>query len=198
MMRALRAVGRLRVTGKNRARPTTLALLILLCGCHGRDQVEDPERAQDDLCSRRWWRDVTEAEVAAVVRVRGISVDAACDEEGNTPVHLALSEAGILSEGGFLGAAVLVRTGADLFAANRAGESALTLAESRFERMLTRWDADLQKLCHRVDVMDQAVQRERWENSMYYLVRTHSGLETLEEVRARTNARRERLPDCAA
>ena len=32
---------------------------------------------------------------------------------------------------------------------------------------------------------------------MYYLVRTDSGLETLEEVRARTNARRERPPDCA-
>ena len=37
--------------------------------------------------------------------------------------------------------------------------------------------------------MDEAVQRERWENSLYYLVRTDSGLETLDEVRERTNAR---------
>ena len=86
--------------------------------------------------------------------------------------------------------------GADLYAVNGAGESAMTLAEGRFQRMLARWDADMEKLCHGVDVMDEAVQRERWENSLYYLIRTDSGLETLEEVRARTNARREQLPSC--
>ena len=87
-------------------------------------------------------------------------------------------------------------SGADLFAVNRAGESAVTLAEGRFQRMLARWDRDLERLCQGVDVMDEAVQRERWENSLYYLVRTDSGLETLDEVRERTNARRERLPSC--
>ena len=73
----------------------------------------------------------------------------------------------------------------------------MTLAEERFQRLLARWDHDFEKLCDGVDVLDDAVERERWENSLYYLLRTDSGLETLEEVRARTNARRERLPNCA-
>ena len=146
---------------------------------------------------REWWRDVTAADVEAAVRAHRIGVDAACDEAGNRPVHLALSVEGILSEDGFHGAAALIRAGAELSAVNGAGESAVTLAERRFQRMLTRWDADLAKLCRGVDALDEAVRRERWENSMYYLVRTDSGLETLEEVRTRTNARREKPPDCA-
>lgn len=178
-------------------RPATFMFVILLCGCQGWGREEGIAQAEARLCSRQWWRDVTAAEVEATLRVHGVSVNAACDEEHNRPVHLALSVDGILSEGGFLGTAVLVRAGANLWAVNEVGESAVTLAERRFQRMLTRWGADLEKLCRRVDVMDQAVQRERWENSMYYLVRTDSGLETLEEVRARTNARRERPPDCA-
>ena len=178
-------------------RPATFMFVILLCGCKGSGREEHIAPAQDRLCSREWWRDVTAAEVEATLRVQGVGVNTACDEENNKPVHVALSVDEILSEGGFHGTAILLRAGADLSAVNEAGESAVTLAERRFQRMLTRWDADLEKLCRRVDVMDQTVQRERWENSMYYLVRTDSGLETLEEVRARTNARRERPPDCA-
>ena len=178
-------------------RPATFMFVILLCGCQGRGREEGISQAQDQLCSRGWWRDVTATEVEATLRVQGVSVNAACDDEDNKPAHLALSVEGILSESGFHGTAILVRAGADLSAVNEAGESAVSLAERRFQRMLRRWDADLEKLCRRVDVMEQTVQRERWENSMYYLVRTDSGLETLEEVRARTNARRERPPDCA-
>lgn len=187
----------MRVTGRRMVRPATFIFVILLCGCQGSGREEGIAQPQDRLCSREWWRDVAAAEVEATLRVPGVGVNAACDEENNKPVHLALSVDGILSEGGFHGTAILVRAGADLSAVNEAGESAVTLAERRFQRMLTRWDVDLEKLCRRVDVMDQTVQRERWENSMYYLVRTDSGLETLEEVRARTNARRERPPDCA-
>ncbi len=173
-----------------------LALSILLCVSCDRDQRRS-ENARDDLCSRSWWRDVARPEVVQTGRTHGVGLNAVCDNEGNTPLHLALSAEGILSEDGFYAIAEIARSGADLFAVNMAGESAVTLAEARFQRMLARWDRDMQKLCEDVDVMDQAVQRERWENSLYYLVRTDSGLETLEEVRARTNARRERLPGCA-
>lgn len=175
-------------------RVPTFVFFVLLCACQGPE--ESPRPALHELCSRGWWRNATQAEVEATVRSHGGSVNAACDERGNRPVHLALSVEGILSEDGFRGTAMLIRAGAELSAVNRAGESAVTLAEARFRRMLARWDAAVEKLCRGIDVMDQAVQRERWENSMYYLVRTDSGLETLEEVRTRTNARRERPPDC--
>ena len=175
-------------------RLATFLLFALLCACQGWE--EGLGRAQHELCSREWWRNAAEAEVEATVRSHGDSVNAACDDQGNRPVHLALSVEGILSEDGFHGTAMLIRAGAELSAVNRAGESAVTLAEDRFRHMLARWDAAVEKLCQGIDVMDQAVQRERWENSIYYLVRTDSGLETLEEVRTRTNARRERPPDC--
>ena len=178
-------------------RRAMFAVVVLLCGCHGQRQEGGVGQAHDDLCSREWWRDVTAAEVETTVRAHGIGVDAACDEAGNRPVHLALSVEGILSENGFHGTAALIRAGAELSAVNGAGESAVTLAERRFQRMLMRWDADVAQLCRGVDVLDEAVRRERWENSMYYLVRTDAGLETLEEVRTRTNARREKPPDCA-
>ena len=178
-------------------RPVTLvALSVLLCVSCDRDHRR-LENVRDDLCSRGWWRDVTRPEVVQRAQAYGVRPNAVCDDDRNTPLHLALSAEGILSENGFYTIAAIVRSGADLFAVNTAGESALTLAEGRFRRMLARWDRDMEKLCEDVDVMDQAVQRERWENSLYYLVRTDSGLETLEEVRERTNARRERLPGCA-
>ena len=183
--------------GKGTAvRPVVLALSILLCISCDRDHRR-PENVRDDLCSSSWWRDVARAEVVQRAQAYGVSLNAVCDDEGNTPLHLALSAEGILSEYAFYAIAEIVRSGADLFAVNTAGESSVILAEARFQRMLARWDRDMEKLCEGVDVMDQVVQRERWENSLYYLVRTDSGLETLEEVRERTNARRERLPGCA-
>ena len=169
---------------------------MLLCVSCDRDHRR-LENVRDDLCSRSWWGRVTRSEVVQQGRTHGAGLNAVCDDEGNTPLHLALSAEGILSEHGFYTIAAITRSGADLFAINTAGESAVTLAEARFQRMLARWDRDMEKLCEDVDVVDQVVQRERWENSLYYLVRTDSGLETLEEVRERTNARRERLPGCA-
>ena len=180
-------------------RPATLAFLILVLGSCERDHGGRVENTRNGLGSGGRWPGFTDPEVAASARAPGGSPDTAPDEPGNTPLHLALSVEGILSEDGFYAAAAVVRSGgsgADLFAVNRAGESAVTLAEGRFQRMLARWDRDLERLCQGVDVMDEAVQRERWENSLYYLVRTDSGLETLDEVRERTNARRERLPSC--
>ena len=178
-------------------RPATLALLILACGSCDRDHGS-VETTRNDLCSGGWWRGWTDAKLAVSDRTPGGSPIIVCDEKGNTPLHLVLSAEGTLSEDGFYATAAIVRAGADLFAVNGAGENAMTLAEGRFRRMLARWDADMEKLCHGVDVMDEAVQRERWENSLYYLIRTDSGLETLEEVRDRTNARREQLPSCVA
>ena len=94
-------------------------------------------------------------EVVQRAQAYGVRPNAVCDDDGNTPLHLALSAEGILSENGFYTIAAIVRSGADLFAVNAAGESALTLAEGRFRRMLARWDRDMEKLCEDVDVMDQ-------------------------------------------
>ena len=143
-------------------RPVTLALSVLLCVSCDRDR-RLPENVRDDLCSRSWWRHVTRSEVVQQGRTHGVGLNAVCDDEGNAPLHLALSAEGILSEDGFYAIAAIARSGADLFAVNTAGESAVTLAEGRFQRMLARWDRDMQRLCEDVDVLDQAVQRERWE-----------------------------------
>ena len=178
-------------------RPATLALLILACASCHRDHGGRVETTRDGPCSEAWWRGSVEPELARTARIPEARPNTVCDEKGNTPLHLALRVEGILSKNGFYATAAIVRSGADLFAVNSAGESAVTLAEGRFQRMLARWDRDMEKLCQGVDVMDEAVQRERWENSLYYLVRADSGLETLEQVRERTNARRERLPRCA-
>ena len=177
-------------------RPASLALLILVCGSCHRDDGGRVENIRDSLCSEAWWRDLAKPGVAVSARTPGGSPNVVCDAEGNTPLHLALSAGGIFSQDSFYATAAIVRSGADMFAVNRAGESAVTLAEARYQRMLTRWDKDMERLCHGVDVMDETVQRERWENSLYYLVRIDSGLETLEEVRERTNVRRERPPSC--
>ena len=177
-------------------RLATFALLMLVCGSCDRDHGGNLATTRHGLCSEGWWRGPTGPEMAMSGRIPGGSPNIVCDKEGNTPLHLVLSVEEVLSEDGFYATAAIMRSGADLFAVNRAGESPVTLAEGRFQRLLARWDADMEQLCQGVDVMDRAVQRERWENSLYYLIRTDSGLETLEEVRERTNARRERLPSC--
>ena len=194
-----RALGPTTMSSRRRKglRPAAFALLFLVCGSCGPDHDGRVENTRNALCSESWKRNFTDSEVATSVPTPRGSPNTVCDEEGNTPLHLALSVEGVLSENGYYAIAGLIRSGADLFAVNRAGESAVTFAERRFQRMLARWDRDLEKLCQGVDVMDEAVQRERWENSLYYLVRTDAGLETLEEVRGRTNARRERMPSCA-
>lgn len=177
-------------------RVAALAVVMGLGACAGVVDESGSTVTFGAVCSTSWWRGDGETVGRAAAPAQGIDVNAACDSEGNTPVHRALSRDGIFTEREFTATARVVRAGADLFAVNGAGENAVTLAEDRFQRLLARWDRDLGKLCDGIDVLDEAVQRERWENSLYYLIRTDSGLETLEEVRARTNARRERLPSC--
>ena len=177
-------------------RAAALAVAMGLVACSGALDDVGSTVIFGDVCSTSWWRGDGGSVDRAAAPARGFDVNAACDGEGNTPVHLALSRDGIFTEREFSATARVVRAGADLFAVNGAGESAVTLAEDRFQRLLARWDGDLEQLCAGIDVLDEAVQRERWENSLYYLIRTDSGLETLEEVRARTNARRERPPSC--
>ena len=184
------------LVASQRMRAAGLAAAMGFVACTGVVDDLDSTVTFGDVCSASWWRGDGASVDRAAAPAQGFDVNAACDGEGNTPVHLALSRDGIFTEREFTAAARVVRAGADLFAMNGAGENAVTLVEDRFQRLLARWDRDLEKLCDGIDVLDEAVQRERWENSLYYLIRTDSGLETLEEVRARTNARRERPPSC--
>jgi hypothetical protein len=73
-----------------------------------------------------------EPEPARSSRIPEAGPNIVCDEKGNTPLHLALRVEGILSENGFYATAVIVRSGADLFALNSAGENAVTLVEVAF------------------------------------------------------------------
>lgn len=184
------------VPGAQAMRAAAVAVAMGLGACAGGADDVGSTVTFGDVCSTSWWRGDGGSVGRAAAPEEGFDVNAACDSEGNTPVHLALSRDGIFTEREFSATARVVRAGADLFAVNGAGEDAVTLAEDRFRRLLARWDGDVEKLCDGIDVLDEAVRRERWENSLYYLIRTDSGLETLEEVRARTNARRERLPSC--
>ena len=197
---ALGAAGRLgSVGGRLAVRAGALAMVVGagVGGCYGANEDARPTVMPAEVCSSEWWNGHIESGSGANLPASGIDVNTRCDAEGNTPVHLALRREGVFTEPEFNAVASVVRAGADLFADSKDGATAVTLAEERFQRLLARWDRDLEKLCDGVDVLDEAVERERWENSLYYLIRTDSGLEALEEVRARTNARRERLPSCA-
>ena len=185
------------VDGTPTVRAGALAMVVGVgVGCYCTGEEAGSNVVPAEVCSRSWWSGDGESESEAGAQARMIDVNTRCDAESNTPAHLALSREGIFSEREFNATARVVRAGADLFAVNGDGASTVTLAEARFQRLLARWDRDLERLCDGIDVLDEAVERERWENSLYYLIRTDSGLETLEEVRARTNARRERLPGC--
>ena len=197
---ALGAAGRLKsVGGRLAVRAGALAMMVGagVGGCYGVNDDARPTVMPAEVCSSEWWNGHIESGSGTNAPASGIDVNSRCDAGGNTPVHLALRREGTFTEREFNAVASVVRAGADLFADSKDGATAVTLAEERFQRLLARWDRDLEKLCDGVDVLDEAVERERWENSLYYLIRTDSGLEALEEVRARTNARRERLPSCA-
>ena len=195
----LRGAGRLwAVGGTPTVRAVALAMVVGagVGGCYGVKEEARSTVMPAEMCSSSWWSGDIESDSGAGAPAPVMDVNTPCDAEGNTPVHLALRREGIFTEREFNATASVIRAGADLFAVSGDGASAVTLAEERFQRLLARWDRDLEGLCDGIDVLDEAVQRERWENSLYYLIRTDSGLETLDEVRARTNARRERLPSC--
>ena len=196
----LQATGRLGVVGgTSTVRVGALAMVVGVGvgGCYVVGEEAGSTVVPAEACSNGWWSGDVASDSGSAGPAAVVHVNTHCDAEGNTPAHLALRRERIFTEREFNATAGIVRAGADLFAVNGDGASAVTLAEDRFQRLLARWDEDLEKLCNGVDVLDEAVARERWENSLYYLIRTDSGLETIEEVRARTNARRERLPDCA-
>ena len=195
----LRAAGRFGAVGGTptvRAGALAMVVGVGVGGCYGVKEEGRSTVMPAEMCSSSWWSGDIESDSGVGAPAPVIDVNTRCDAEGNTPVHLAFRREGIFTEREFNATASVVRAGADLFAVSGDGASAVTLAEERFQRLLARWDRDLERLCDGIDVLDEAVERERWENSLYYLIRTDSGLETLEQVRARTNARRERLPSC--
>ena len=149
-------------------------------------QLEAVGVAQNSLCSLEWWRNPIRPNAETAVKTPGIDLDASCDGQGNRPLHIALSLELFITEPQYNAITWLVYAGARNVP-NRRGETPLTLAETRYQRTLIRWDNELvPQICRGLRGMGQQIGSEL--DTYYYLRPRFSG-ESREEIRARTRAR---------
>ena len=97
--------------------------------------------AHSQLCDLDWWRSSASGPaVEALLRVPGVDPNTVCNLSNDRPIHLPLKLTSftILPEGVARGIDALVDGGADLQVRNNGGQSAVRLAEGRFDRVRDR------------------------------------------------------------
>lgn len=98
--------------------------------------------AHDQLCDLNWWRSsASRSAVQELLSVPGVDADHVCNFNNDRIIHQPLKRAsfvGILPSNVHFGIRALVDAGADLYARNNSGDSAVSLAEIRYDRMTDR------------------------------------------------------------
>ena len=148
-------------------------------------QFEALAAAQNNLCDLEWWTSATGSKAEVIVRTSGIDLDARCDSEGNTPLHIALSLEDYVSDYQRNAIQWLVYAGAPNIP-NRRGITPLSLVENRYQRALIRWNNVIRpQICN--GLRGVGAQLDAEIDTYYYMRREYAG-ETLEEVRGRTQS----------
>ena len=99
------------------------------------------EDAHAKLCDLNWWRgSASEGAVKELLAVPGVDVNHVCNFNNDRPIHIPLKLTSfiVLTEGLMRGIDALVDGKADLHARNDSRQSAVSLAEIRYDRVLDR------------------------------------------------------------
>ena len=97
--------------------------------------------AHAKLCDLNWWRSsASGSAVKELLAVPGVDVNHVCNFSNDRPIHipLKLTSFTMLTDGIGWGIEALVDANADLHARNDSGQSALSLAEIRYDRVSDR------------------------------------------------------------
>ena len=109
--------------------------------------------ARDKLCDLNWWiSSASESAVKALLAVPRVGPNHVCNAINDRPIQIplrltALNSPAILPENVSWGIRALVDGGADLTVRNNSGESALDLAELRYDRLSARLSQHTRRWC---------------------------------------------------
>ena len=97
--------------------------------------------AHNKLCDLNWWRSsASGSTVQSLLSIPGVNPDYICNFNNDRPIHLPLklSSFAILTSEIHRGIRALADAGADLYARNNTGDSAVSLAGIRYDRVMDR------------------------------------------------------------
>ena len=133
---------------------------------------EAPNDAHAKLCDLSWWRSsASKAAVQALLGVPGVDVNRACNLANDRPIHipLRLTSFRLLPEDVYWGIEALVDGGANLMVKNGANESALDMAEVRFDRVTARIIQSQRRWCRgEIDSQIPEVGRNTFDIGAYF------------------------------
>ena len=140
------------------------------------DAVDALNDAHDKLCDLDWWRSsASEAAVQALLSVPRVDVDHACNSHNDRPIQIPLElvSFAILPENVYWGIKALVDGGANLTIRNNSGQSALDMAEVRFDLVRARISREHIRWCRgeiRGSAVDLEVTRNQFDTSAYFYI----------------------------
>ena len=146
--------------------------------------------AHDKLCDLNWWRSSASGDaVKELLAVPGVDPDEVCNFNNDRIIHQPLKIASfvMLTETMYLGIEALVDAGADLAVRNNSGQSAVSLAEIRYDRMKDRMIRHTVAWC-RYEMEDQQfldeITRNRYETTAYIYIKSSTTGQRYDQVRA--------------
>lgn len=157
-------------------------------------EFETVSARQNSLCSLSWWQDsATGSRAETLVYAPGVDLNARCDSDRNTPLHVALSISFPMSEVQYNAIAWLVYAGAGNLP-NRRGETPLSVVQRRYQRMLVHWDNVLvPKICSGQRGLGQTMDAEF--DAHAYLRASFTG-ESVDDVGERMQSRLSSTANC--
>ena len=118
----------------------------------GDTSSNEADAAHDQLCDLGWWRSSASGPaVQRLLNVRGVDPDHTCNFNNDRIIHqpLKLASFTLLTENIFFGIKALVDGGADLYVRNDSSQSAVSLAEIRYDRVRDRIIQNTVSWCNR-------------------------------------------------
>ena len=137
------------------------------------DAVAD---AHDKLCDLNWWRSsASESTVQALLRAPGVDPDYICNFNNDRIIHQPLKLTSFVMLTGNTEEAIeaLVDAGADLHARNNTGDSAVSLAGMRYDRVTDRIIGHTIRWCN-IQITSQQfadeITRNKYDTGFYFYI----------------------------
>ena len=143
--------------------------------------------AHEQLCDLNWWRSSASGPaVQQLLSVPGVDKDHVCNFNNDRIIHQPLKRASfvMLTVDIHLGIRALVDAGASLTARNNSGDSALSLAKIRYDRVLDRSHSHQITWC-RGGAQLEGMTRNGPDRGVYYYIASSGVDHIYEEVRKR-------------